>query len=99
MLDDKILDQAREKLTLGPLVPDDHELTARYLGEYSSRGQLARGLFLIDAPHIDLGVWPYCHIDWETAATALFLGDGAHHLLEIDGHWFDALAAPPVHAA
>lgn len=96
MLDDGILNQARQKLTLGELVPDDAELGARYLGQYDTRAQLARGLFLIDAPHIDLGVWPYCHIDWESAAEALFLGGGSNSLLEVNGHWFDALAAPPV---
>lgn len=96
MLDDTILDQARAKLTLGPSVPDDDELTARYLGEYDSLAQVARGLFMMTNPHVDLAVWPFIHIDWEQAAETLFLGDGAKGLVEVDGHWFDALAAPPV---
>lgn len=96
MLDETTLDRAREKLTLGRMVPDDAELVARYLGEYDSRSHLARALFLMDAPHVDLAAWPYCHIDWEEAAAALFLGGGGRNLLEIDGHWFDALATPPV---
>ena len=96
MLEDSILDQARRKLTLGALVPDDAEICARYLGQYDSHAQLARGLFLMDAPHIDLAVWPYCHIDWDAAAKALFIGGGSTSLLEVDGHWFDALASPPV---
>lgn len=96
MLDDSILDRARQKLTLGPLVPDDAELNARYLGQYDSRAQLARALFLMDSPHIDLSSWPHCHIDWDSAAEALFLDGGVGHLLEIEHHWFDALAAPPV---
>lgn len=95
MLDDDIRDKARQKLTVGPRIPDDAELDARYLGRYDSHAQLVRMLFTMDAPHIDLGVWPYCHIDWDRAASALAL-DGPVNLLEIDGHWFDALAAAPV---
>lgn len=96
MLDDTILDQARQKLTLGPSVPDDEELNARYLGQYDSHAQVARALFIMTNPHIDLAVWPFTHIDWTQAAETLFLGDGGRDLLEVGGHWFDALAAPPV---
>lgn len=96
LLDAKIRDQAREKLTLGPLIPDDQELDARYLGQYESLAHLARGLFAMKSPHIVLSEWPYCHIDWEAAATALFLDGSLRDLLEVDGHWFDALAEPAV---
>ena len=100
MLDDStIAGKAREKLTLGPLVPSDDELAARYLGYYESPAALARALYAMDAPHIDLAAWPHAHIDWALAAAALFAGDGGRHLLQVDGHWFDALAAPPVLAS
>jgi len=96
LLDDDILNRARRELTLGPLIPDDDELNARYLGHYNSRAELAKALFEIDSPHVDLASWPHCHLSWESAAQALFLGGAANNLLEIDGHWFDALATPPV---
>lgn len=57
---------------------------------------LARALFQMDAVHVEIAKWRYCHIDWEAAATALFAGDGGRNLLEVDGHWFDALAQAPV---
>ena len=90
------LEHARQALTLGPRIPDDTEMTARYLGAFSGREELARGLFQMDAPHIDLDQWPYSHIDWSAAAAELFIGDGARNLLEVNGHWFDALAQAPV---
>lgn len=96
MLDEKILNEARSRLTLGPRVPGDDELEARYVGEYQTEAQLYRALFLMDAPHIDVNQWPYCHIDWERAAAAASLGGSRRHLLEIEGHWFDAFAEPPV---
>lgn len=96
MLTDAVLETAREKLTVGPLVPDDAELLARYLGEYEDRASLARALFQMDAVHVEVGKWPYSHIDWDAAAAALFAGDGGRNLLEVDGHWFDALAQAPI---
>lgn len=99
MLDANTREQARVKLTVGPLVPDDTELDARYLGEFPGREELARALFQMDAPHIEITRWPYSHIDWDAAADELFARDGARNLLEVNGHWFDALAQAPVLAS
>jgi hypothetical protein len=95
MLSDDILEQARTKLTLGPLVPDDDELMARYLGTFTSYSEVVKSLFQSDSPHIDVAAWPYAHIDWDAASEAL----GRRDVLEVDGHWFDALAAKPPVAA
>lgn len=96
MLSDATLTTAREKLTLGQRVPDDSELMARYLGQYDSMAELAKAMFLMDSPHVSLGTWPYSHIDWPVAAEELFRDGGQINLLEVDGHWFDALAAAPI---
>lgn len=96
MLSDTTLEEARAKLTLGPVVPDDQELMARYLGQHDGFPALAKSLFQMDAPHVDTSAWPYAHIDWTEAAEVLFRDGQKRHFLEVDGHWFDALAAKPV---
>lgn len=94
MLDDITIEKAREKLTIGPRVPDDGELMDRYLGKFDSLSDLARALFRMDSPHIPLDGWPYRHIDWGAATEAVMGGNGIRNFVEVDGHWFDALAKP-----
>lgn len=96
MLDVSVRDAAAQALTIGTRRPSDEEVEARYLGEYQTAADLARALFLMDNAHISLGSWPYSHIDWTAAANELFADGGDKSLLNIGGHWFDALAAPPI---
>ena len=96
MLDRSIMDAAADKLSIGPARPSDTELEARYLGEYSTRADLVRGLFSMSSPHIDTDVWPYNHIDWDAAADEALAGDSERALVSVGDHWFDGLAAPLV---
>ena len=99
LIDQRIFNAAADKLTVGTRRPSDDEVRARYLGEYATLPDLAQALFSIDNAHIDLDTWPYSHIDWAKAAAEIFGNGGDKSLLNIGGHWFDALAQPPVLAA
>lgn len=76
-------------------IHDDGELVARYLGEFASTADFARGMFQLDCPHVDLNAWPYTHIDW-TAAAALIQPSVGDTVLTVEGHWFDALPQAPI---
>lgn len=95
LLDERTREEARTALSIGPRIPDDTELSARYLGYAESEEDLAQLMFKMDSPHIDTRQWPFAFIDWPAAASHLLGGDGTRALLEIRGHWFDALASTP----
>jgi len=99
LLDRNVLDAAADALTFGTRRPTDEEVSARYLGKYRTRADLARALYAMGNAHLDLDTWPLSHIDWEQAADDLFEDGGSRSLLNVGAHWFDALAAPPVVAA
>jgi hypothetical protein len=96
VLDEEVRQEARARLTIGPRVPDDIELDARYLGYAATNDALAKLLFEVNNPFIDTRMWPYTHIDWTLASAELLDEKGRQSLLQIRGHWFDALAATPV---
>ena len=75
------------------------EVTSRYLGEFTSRLQLAHSLAAQsfpprDAPQagefasVDWSKWPFNHINWVSAADELEGSITAGHIVIVDGRYF-----------
>ena len=62
---------------------ESDEVDERYRSTFSSDIEFAQEHYFITMDQTDLSIWPFSHIDWESAAEDLM-----DDYLECDGHYF-----------